>query len=380
MENDDRDEHGREEEGARDHEERDRRPGERRRSRLDLAASLEVAVELVAERGRRGEAARAVVRDRVMDDRLERRRDARNTHAERRGLALEDLPREERRRGSLVGTVSAQALVEDDSERVDVGAPVHVPRADELLGRHVVRGPQDLARPREALVRPRVLGEPEVRDPRATRGRVEDHVRGLEVPVDAALGVRGGDGVGEVAREPRRARGFEGAPLEELLERLALAERHDVEGGALHVAHVHDLHDARVVDPRGEARLLLEAQDGLAIGEDAPVHDLEREEAVEVRASRHVDGSHGATTQLPDDLVLTDPHGGTIAEARRLEQVARTGSSATPPRARRRGPLAPPRGGACPPGPPGSPWECRPRESRRVSCHRPGGAPRARPS
>ncbi len=84
-----------------------------------------------------------------------------------------------------------QQLIKRHAQRVDIGAGVAL--AAEALGRHVADGPQDVAGLGHAQVSS--LGQPEVGDPDHTR-RVEQQVRGLDVPVHHAAGVGVAQGAG----------------------------------------------------------------------------------------------------------------------------------------------------------------------------------------
>jgi hypothetical protein len=102
-----------------------------------------------------------------------------------------------RRVFSSKGFAAREQLVEEDAQRVDVGARVHVEAAElRLLGRHVLRRPDDLPElGEERLLREpavRGLGDPEVDHLRHRLAVVErdEDVRRLQVAVDDALAVR----------------------------------------------------------------------------------------------------------------------------------------------------------------------------------------------
>ena len=102
-----------------------------------------------------------------------------------------------RRRVAGEGHVAGERLVDDDAERVDVGARVYVGSLRALFGRHVLRRADDevgRGQARIGLVYGLLnLGDAEVQDLRpvaAARGLFEHDVVALEVAVDDALGVR----------------------------------------------------------------------------------------------------------------------------------------------------------------------------------------------
>jgi hypothetical protein len=116
-----------------------------------------------------------------------------------------------------VGRGTRQALVQHTPERVLVGPSVQGP-ALELLGRGVVQGPHELSRGRDPRVRRRALGESEVGQidvailSRPALG-CDEHVPGLDVPVNQAAGVRRIQRAGDLGDEPHGAGGIQPTPL-----------------------------------------------------------------------------------------------------------------------------------------------------------------------
>src|SRR5207302_10241176 len=117
---------------------------------------------------------------------------------------------------SVEGGVPREHLVQDDSERIDVGAAVRA-LAGRLLRTHVLWGPDYHSLGRELGGRRlRSLGDPEIGDVHAAR-RVDEDVVGLDVAVDDAAPVRVGERVGDLARDTRRVADRQAALLLQLL-------------------------------------------------------------------------------------------------------------------------------------------------------------------
>ena len=133
-------------------------------------------------------------------------------------------------------------------------------------------------------------------------------VRGLDVAVDDALGVRvverGEDAVHHVELLVERLQELlvDGVPQVDALEQL---HRH-VEEAVLLPEVVHG-HDVRVVEERRRLRLALEALQGLVAGVEPGGDRLQGHEAVEDRVPGLVDLAHRPAAELADDLVLADP-------------------------------------------------------------------------
>ena len=149
---------------------------------------------------------------------------------------------------------AAAQLEHDAAERVEIGAMIDRDAAA-LLRRHVRRRPHHRAGLRHvhavADVVAGELGDPEVEqlDPLAARhlriGHQEDVV-GLEIAMDDALGVRGGQRAGDLPRDRERRRPAKPAARRPPRQRLALEVLHDDVRRALgRPAEVVDLDDAR---------------------------------------------------------------------------------------------------------------------------------------
>ncbi len=101
---------------------------------------------------------------------------------------------------------------------------------------------------------------------------------------------------------------------EEGAQRAPLDDRHDEEERALVVAEVVDGDDRRVVEPRDELRLALEA---LASGgaDELRRHQLDRHVARQHGVAGAVDDAHAAAPELADDGVAAGKAGADHARA-----------------------------------------------------------------
>ena len=106
--------------------------------------------------------------------------------------------------------------------------------------------------------RPRQLGDAEIENLHAPVGR-DEQVVGLQVAVDDALVVRGGEPVGNLTRVVDGFAWRQRAVLQAGAERFALEQFRDDVGRAVMGADVVNGQDVRVVELPGGARLLLEA-------------------------------------------------------------------------------------------------------------------------
>ena len=167
-----------------------------------------------------------------------------------------------RDRGVAVeGHRAGDHLVEDQTERVEIDAMVHL-SARHLFRRHVARRAEQLAAARHVGGRGQRLRQAEVRDVRRARVIDQDVVR-LQVAVDDAFGVRGGERVGDLPRDRDGALDRQPAfAAQDAVQILAVHEGHRDELEALDFAQVVDAEDVLVRDLRAEEQLLLEPLDG----------------------------------------------------------------------------------------------------------------------
>ena len=308
------------EQGERGEGERDvARPPAPLRQRLDGAAlgdRASQAVEVEGEVPRRLEALVGVLLQAVLDDEVERLRDARVGLRGQGRLVAQDRADELGRARAGERAAAGEHLVEHRPQREDV-RPVVGHLALGLLGGQVadradhrpgVRGPgggrraAEVARAGEQRVLP---GEAEVEDLDAPVVQ-EEEVLGLDVAVDDALVVRGG----QALRHARRVLGglaHADRPLAQpRAHRLALEQlRHHEEPIAL-LAGVVDRDDVGVRERRHRLRLGLEAGERVGVIGEVLGQDLDRHVALEAGVAGAVDLPHPAGAERRDDLVRAE--------------------------------------------------------------------------
>ena len=200
----------------------------------------------------------------------------------------------ERWRGRAVRRVARRRraagdhLAQHHAEAEHVGARV-AGLAARLLGRHVGRGP---ARGRLAAEH---LRQAEVEDLHLAVV-AEEHVPRRHVAMDHAEGVRVGEAAAHLDRDPDRLTDRERPAREAVREARAAEELEDQEGAAIAAAHVVEVHDVGMREPR--RRLGLPEQPGLAQRVDAARADrLEGDLPLELPVARLVDHPEAAAPE-----------------------------------------------------------------------------------
>jgi hypothetical protein len=206
---------------------------------------------------------------------------------------------------ALVGLLAGEHLVEHDAERVDVAAGVGRTAGDELGG-EVRDGAEE--RGTRGGVGGRGTREPEVPELDPTVVGEQD-VLGLEVAVHDAGAVRGRQAGEHGTEDVRRLfRGERAVLVQEVPQRDARdVLHHDVDAVVLGALVVH-AHQVRVRQAGGGTGLLDEAfPEGLVVGQ-VPVHDLDRDAALESDVGGEVHGRHPAPRDAGADAVPLIDH------------------------------------------------------------------------
>ena len=263
-------------------------------------------LQVKGEVGRRLEAVGRVLLDTVLHDQVHAGREVgqpggvllqRGAHRLDGGAAVEGPP-------------ASQHLVEDHSEREDVGAMVHRLAAD-LLGRHVAHGAHRRPggiRGRRLRIHPEdavgldELGEAEVEDLDPPVPGHEQVFR-LQVPVDDSLLVGRGEAVRDLRRIPEDLRGLEGPAGEAEAHGLSFEELRDEVGRPFVGPDVVDGEDVGMVEETRRPGLLLEALEALGVASAGAADDLDGDVSAEPHVASPVDFSHSARSDERCDFV-----------------------------------------------------------------------------
>ena len=152
--------------------------------------------------------------------------------------------------------------------------------AHRLLGGDVVGGAEDAAGGGHPVLL-ELARDPEVGQLRPALGVDQDVLR-LDVAVDHVAGVGDGEAAGDLDRVGERLLGVERAdPGDPLLQRLPFDVLEDDVGVAAVLAGVDHRDDVGVGELGDRARLLAEALELVGLLGHLPVHDLDRDGAVE---------------------------------------------------------------------------------------------------
>ena len=203
---------------------------------------------------------------------LDRRRQTLHRSGQLRRILFQD--RAHRLDGGAAGERAPAGvhLVEHRAEAEDVGPAVDV-FAAQLLRRHVAGGAEDRPRigpqrrgrlRRAGRARRHQLRQAEVENLRAAVPG-DDHVLGLQIPVDDAPLVRRRQAIRDLRRVVGRFARGQAAGIEHLAKRLTVEQLRDDIGDAGVGADVVDDEDVGVIQRGGRARLLLEALQAVGV-------------------------------------------------------------------------------------------------------------------
>ena len=255
-----------------------------------------------------------ILRETPQDQRLEPLVHVRTARrlSRRHGRLREVLAHELAERATAEQRLTAEQLVHDRAERVDVAALIDRHAAG-LLGRHV-RGRADHRAGRGLkadvlVVAVDQLGDTEVEQLdqlAAIRGRRDHDVVGLEIAVDHADGVRGAEPIADLHEHRERARQIDPAarPLAEAAPRQQL---HDDERRAVgQLDEVGDVDDVAMADAVDRLGFLEEAIDGVAPARVVGAQELQRDLSAEldVLGAKHV--AHAALAEQLEQAIRAE--------------------------------------------------------------------------
>jgi hypothetical protein len=197
--------------------------------------------------------------------------------------------------------------IEEEAERVDVGARIGGPTVD-LLGREVPGGAHHGSRARE-VVGPGGLGDAEVGDLDRGAQRDED-VRRLHVAVDEPGAVGGVERVGDLLADADHVGDGQATLLvDQVAEGRALDQLHHDVRDAVVVARVVGGDDVGVRETGGGDRLVAEAGPGALVGGEVGPQDLDRHPAREDGVVGHPHGRHAPARDRRHEAVAAAEDG-----------------------------------------------------------------------
>ena len=162
----------------------------------------------------------------------------------------------------------------------------------------------------------------------------EEEVLRLQVAVDDAARVGGGESVGQLDRQALHLRGRKARPVDHGAERVSLEQLGDQEGHAVLLSQIVHGEDIRVLERTSGPRLLLEALHPSGVVRGG--HHLHRHAPAELFVASDQHPSHAALAQLALDAVAAGEH----RSRRQLLRDRRglgSGDRGLPRRRRRRG-------------------------------------------
>ena len=200
--------------------------------------------------------------------------------------------------------LAGQTPVQHAPQRVDVGAAVHV-IAPDLLGGHVVDGPDELSGSGDAGAGLQPLRHAEVGQERAVRRRArirrEQDVARLHVAMDQPGGMGGIERRGRLRDQGDGAVRFQSRlRSKEPLEIGALDVPHRDVQDAVGLAGVVDRDDVRMVEAGGDLGLADEALPERVVIGELGTEDLQRDLAAQSDVLGQVDDRHPSAADHPD--------------------------------------------------------------------------------
>ena len=156
-----------------------------------------------------------------------------------------------------------------------------------------------------ALRLQRDLGQPEIQNLRLTSIRHED-VRGLDVPVDDALGMSRVESVGDLDAQIEHRLDLQRPARDQVPKRLSLQQFHRDKGSPIGLINLVDGADVRMVQSGGSLGLPLETAESLCVMGEVVGKELQGDMATELEVFRLVHHTHAPATDLAEDAVMGD--------------------------------------------------------------------------
>src|SRR6478752_2391590 len=207
----------------------------------------------------------------------------------------------------------AEQLVQDRSERPDVGARIDLERAH-LLGRHVIRRADGVARARldRAWAQPwrdaGILRDAEIEhfDDRAFWRDGAEQILGLQIAMHDAERVRFEQAVASLQHVIDGFLHWQRAVFGQHRRQVAAFEplHHDVRRARVETSDVEHAHDVGAAQLGGGARLEQHAAHDLFVARQVVADDFDRDRRVELEVGRGQHHSHAADAELGVDAVL----------------------------------------------------------------------------
>ncbi len=133
----------------------------------------------------------------------------------------------------------------------------------------------------------------------------DKNIRGLDVAMDDAFGVRGVEGVGDLDSQLEQGFEFYG-PRTDTMQSHTVEKFHRDEGLAVLIANVVDGADVGMVQGGRSLGFALKSGQDLGIAGDIFGEKFQGNEAMEARVLSFVNDSHAATAELFGDPVVRD--------------------------------------------------------------------------
>ena len=218
--------------------------------------------------------------------------------------------------------MAGQHLVEHDTERPDVGSPVHG-STTRLLGRHVGRRAEDHAhlcgasRERRRVHRVRARGPGRIERLRQTEVqdlysavRANFDVRWLQIAMNDALFVGRFKGVRDLTRDGQRIGQRHRPARDDRGQVLALDHFHDQRMNAAGLLEAVNVRDVWMIQRRQRLRFSCEPSEAFRVVREGLGQHFDRDVTVEPGVAGAVDLAHAACAEEREDLIRAERRAG----------------------------------------------------------------------